>query len=62
MTQEQMVILIVLGVLLALCIIVSATLNHYIGGFLQTVAREEEENDAERAEARTDGNKQESKS
>lgn len=62
MTREQTVILVVLGILLALCIIVSATLNHYIGGFLQTVAREEEEQSAARAEARAGGRKQENDS
>ena len=43
MTDEQRIILIALGVLLILCLIVGATLNHHIGGFLETVAREEEE-------------------
>ena len=46
MTREQTVIAVALGVLAILCLIVGATLNHYIGGFLQTVAREEEEQDA----------------
>ena len=43
MTDGQKVILIALGVLLALCLIVGLTLNHHIGGFLESVAREEEE-------------------
>ena len=40
----------------ALCLIVGLTLNHHIGGFLETVAREEEEKAAERdqAESRDD--------
>ena len=42
MTDWQKVILIALGLLLILCAIVSVTLRHYIGGFLETVAREEE--------------------
>lgn len=46
MTDGQTVILIALGVLLALCLIVGLTLNHHIGGFLETVAREEEEREA----------------
>ena len=50
MTGEQKVILIALGVLLALCLIVGLTLNHYIGGFIETVAREEEEQEREAAE------------
>ena len=41
-TGEQKVILIALGVLLALCLIVGLTLNHHVGGFIETVAREEE--------------------
>ena len=49
MTQLQMVILICLGVLLLLCLIVSMTLRHYIGGFLADVAREEEESEEEEA-------------
>lgn len=48
-TDGQKVLLIALGILLALCVIVGATLNHHIGGFLETVAREEEER--ERLEA-----------
>ena len=43
MTDEARVMFIILGVLLALCVIVGLTLNHHIGGFLETVAREEEE-------------------
>ena len=45
MTTEQRVVLIALGVLAVLCMIVGMTLNHHIGGFLETVAREEEEQD-----------------
>ena len=51
MTNEEVVILIALGVLLALSMIVGLTLNHHIGGFLETVAREEEEREIEAAEA-----------
>ena len=43
MTDGGKIILIALGVLLALCLIVGLTLNHHIGGFIETVAREEEE-------------------
>ena len=52
MTDLQRVILIALGLLLALCVIVSLTLKHTIGGFLEHVAREEEasEEEAERDE------------
>ncbi len=58
MTGEQKVILIALGVLLALCLIVGLTLNHHIGGFLETVAREEEEREREAEEdaRRSDSN------
>ncbi|MBR1560290.1 MAG: hypothetical protein IJ646_08640 [Clostridia bacterium] len=52
MTDGQKVILIALGVLLALCVVVSATLNHHIGGFIETVAREEEERQAAEEAAR----------
>lgn len=57
-TGEQKVILIALGVLLALCLIVGLTLNHHIGGFLETVAREEEEREREAEEdaRRSDSN------
>ena len=50
MTDLQRVILIALGLLLALCVIVSLTLKHTIGGFLEHVVREEEasEEEAER--------------
>ena len=56
MTELQRVILIALGLLAALCAIVSLTLRRAIGGVLENVAREEEEsgeeesgeNDAER--------------
>ena len=51
MTDGQKILLIALGVLLALCLIVGLTLNHHIGGFLETVAREEEEREKEAAEA-----------
>ena len=52
MTDLQRVILIALGLLLALCVIVSLTLKHTISGFLEHVAREEEasEEEAERDE------------
>ena len=50
MTDGGKIILIALGVLLALCLIVGLTLNHHIGGFLETVAREEEEDEREAAE------------
>lgn len=53
MTDMQKVILIALGLLFILCVIVSLTLRHYIGGFLETVAREEEESERE-ADARDD--------
>lgn len=43
MTGLKWVVAIALGVLLVLCLIVGATLNHHIGGFIETVAREEEE-------------------
>lgn len=43
MSGDVKIILIALGVLLALGTIVSLTLNHHIGGFLETVTREEEE-------------------
>lgn len=49
MTDVQKVILIALGLLLALCVVVSLTLRHYIGGFLEQVAREEEESEDEAA-------------
>lgn len=55
MTKLQWVILIALGVLAALAFVVSAVLRHYIGGFLENVAREEreqEERDALEAERR----------
>jgi len=47
MTDLQKVILVALGLLFILCVIVSLTLRHYIGGFLETVAREEEESNQE---------------
>lgn len=47
MTDMQKVILIALGLLLLLCAVVSLTLRHYIGGFLENVAREEEESEEE---------------
>ena len=47
MTDMQKVILAALGLLLVLCVVVSLTLRHYIGGFLETVAREEEESEEE---------------
>lgn len=47
MTDMQKVILVALGLLFILCVIVSMTLRHYIGGFLETVAREEEESERE---------------
>ena len=50
MTDGQKIILIALGVLLVLCLIVGLTLNHHIGGFLETVAREEDERENEAAE------------
>ena len=43
LTDWQKVVLIALGVLLALGLIVGGVLNHHIGGFIETVAREEEE-------------------
>lgn len=43
MTEAQKIVLIALGALLLLGLIVGGTLNHHIGGFLETVAREEEE-------------------
>ena len=49
MTDVQKGILIALGLLLALCAVVSLTLRHYIGGFLEQVAREEEESEDEAA-------------
>ena len=55
MTAEQKVVLIALGVLAALCLIVGLTLNHHIGGFLETVAREEEEQDRDEADGRIPG-------
>lgn len=51
MTELQVVILVALGLLFVLCVVVSMTLRHYIGGFLENVAREEEES-REEAEAR----------
>lgn len=50
MTDLQKVLLIALGLLLMLCVVVSATLRHYIGGFLETVAREEEASGEETAQ------------
>ena len=43
MTDTQKIVLIALGVLLVLCIIVGSSLNYHIGGFIEQVAREEEE-------------------
>ena len=47
MTDLQKVILVALALLLVLCAVVSLTLRHYIGGFLENVAREEEESEEE---------------
>lgn len=56
MSQLYWVIGIALGLLLLLSIIVSATLHHYIGGFIETVEREaREEEEREAAERETTG-------
>ena len=43
MTDTLKVLLIALAVMTALGLIVGGVLNHHIGGFIETVAREEEE-------------------
>ena len=43
MSDMAKVVLAALGVLTALSVIVSAVLRHHIGGFIEKVAREEEE-------------------
>ena len=48
MTDGQKIVLIAVGVVLILGMIVGGALNHHIGGFLETVAREEEEEARER--------------
>ena len=55
MSDMAKVVLAALGVLTALSVIVSAVLRHHIGGFIEKVAREEEERaEEDRAdEART---------
>lgn len=53
-TDTQRIVLIALGVLLVLGLIVGGTLNYHIGGFIEQVAREEEE-----ARAREDRDRQE---
>ncbi|MDO4866320.1 MAG: hypothetical protein Q4C10_07150 [Clostridia bacterium] len=49
MTDVQKVVLVAVLVLGALCVIVGLTLSHYIGGFLETVEKEAQE-EAEAAE------------
>ena len=49
MTDVQKIVLVALLVLGALCVIVGLTLSHYIGGFLETVEKEAQE-EAEAAE------------
>lgn len=51
MTDTQKIILIALLALGAICVIVGATLSHYIGGFIQQVEKEAQE-EAEAEEAR----------
>ena len=51
MTDTQKIILIALLALGALCLIVSVTLSHYVGGFIRHVEKEAEEEAEERRAA-----------
>ena len=55
MTDTQKILLIALAVVMALGLIVGGVLNHHIGGFIETVAREEEEARAREDEEATNG-------
>ena len=50
MSELGKAVLIALALLSVLCVIVGSVIRHYVGGFFETVAREEQEQ-AERFEA-----------